>query len=139
MAAAERAREEAERKLKETIRQKLEDAGFAYFGFDSSYLTSGAKEVLDLVADFLTEYPEVNISITAHADSRGTDQYNQWLSDRRASRTLEYLKSKGIAEDRVKAEGKGETELRNECEDGVNCPESKHSENRRSQFIVIEF
>ena len=139
LAAAEKAREEAERKLKETIRQKLEDAGFAYFGFDSSYLTSGAKEVLDLVADFLEEYPEVNISITAHADSRGTTQYNQWLSERRAKRTLEYLNSKGIDESRVTAEGKGESELRNECEDGVQCPESKHSENRRSQFIVIEF
>ena len=139
LAAAERAKEEAERRLKETIRQKLDDAGFAYFGFDSSYLTSGAKEVLDLVADFLNEYPDVTINITAHADSRGTTKYNQWLSERRASRTLDYLKSKGIAEERITSEGKGESELRNECEDGVPCPESKHSENRRSQFIILEF
>ena len=139
LAAAEKAREEAERKLKEAIRQKLEDAGFAYFGFDSSYLTSGAKEVLDLVADFLNEYPEVTIKLTAHADSRGTDQYNQWLSERRAKRSLDYLLSKGIAPERVRAEGKGESELRNECGDGVPCPESKHSENRRSQFLLLEF
>ncbi|MDH3698247.1 MAG: OmpA family protein [Flavobacteriaceae bacterium] len=139
LAAAEKAKEEAERKLKDTIRKKLEDAGFAYFGFDSSYLTSGAKEVLDLVADFLTEYPKVNIKITAHADSRGTEEYNQWLSDRRAERTLKYLFDKGISAERINAEGKGETELRNDCEDGVPCPETKHSENRRSQFIVLEF
>ncbi|NND14915.1 MAG: OmpA family protein [Eudoraea sp.] len=139
LAAAEKAREEAERQLKENIRQKLDDAGFAYFGFDSSYLTSGAKEVLDLVADFLNEYPSVTLNITAHADSRGTEQYNQWLSERRAERTLKYLFDKGISTDRINAEGKGETELRNDCGDGVPCPESKHSENRRSQFLVIKF
>lgn len=139
LAAAERAREQAERKLKEDIRQKLDEAGFAYFGFDSSYLTSGAKEVLDLVAEFLNEYPSVTLKITAHADSRGTEEYNQWLSERRAERTLSYLQSKGVSEARISAEGKGESELRNECEDGVPCPEDKHSENRRSQFIILEF
>jgi len=139
LAAAEKAKQEAEQKLKETIRQKLDDAGFAYFGFDSSYLTPGAKEVLDLVADFLNEYPDVDIKITAHADSRGTEKYNQWLSDRRAERTLKYLLDKGIAAERISSEGKGETELRNDCGDGIPCPEDKHSENRRSQFIVLEF
>ena len=139
LAAAEKARKEAESQLKESIRQKLEDAGFAYFGFDSSYLTSGAKEVLDLVVAFLKDYPEVTIKVTAHADSRGTAKYNQWLSDRRAKRTLDYLLSKGVDEKRIMVEGKGESELRNECADGVNCPENKHSENRRSQFIVFEF
>lgn len=139
LAAVEKAREEAERQLKETIQKKLEDAGFAYFGFDSSYLTSGAKEVLDLVSDFMNEYPSVAIKITAHADSRGTEKYNQWLSDRRAERSLKYLMDKGISAERINAEGKGETELRNDCRDGVPCPEEKHSENRRSQFLVLKF
>ena len=137
--AAEKARAEAEEKLKNTIKQKLEDAGFAYFGFDSSYLTSSAKEVLDLVASFMNEYPEVTVKVTAHADSRGTMEYNQWLSERRVKRTLDYLLSKNISSERILAEGKGETELRNECADGVKCPEEKHRENRRSQFLVFEF
>jgi len=139
LAAAEKAKKEAEEKLKETIRGKLDEAGFAYFGFDSSYLTSGAKEVLDLVAEFMNEYPSVTIELTAHADSRGTEQYNQWLSERRAQRSLEYLISKGISAERINSIGKGESELRNDCEDGVPCPETKHSENRRSQFLLINF
>ena len=137
--AAEEERKQSEATLKESIRKRLEDAGFAYYNFDSSYLTQGAKEVLDEVAAFLTEYQDVTIKLTAHADSRGTEKYNQWLSERRAKRALDYLISKGVDEGRIFAEGKGEEELRNDCEDGVPCPEDKHRENRRSQFIVFSF
>lgn len=137
--AAIAAREKSERDLNDAIAKKLEDAGFAYYNFDSSYLTQGAKDVLDQVVEFMTEYPTVTIKLTAHADSRGAVDYNQWLSDRRAKRALDYLVERGIAAERVIAEGKGETELRNDCKDGVPCPEDKHSENRRSQFIVFSF
>ena len=59
--------------------------------------------------------------------------YNQWLSDRRAQSTLNYLVSKGISENRLKAFGHGESQLTNDCEDGVKCAEEQHQLNRRSE------
>lgn len=79
------------------------------------------------------------IKVTAHTDSRGTEKYNQWLSERRAERTVEYIISKGISEGRISHEAFGETQLVNDCEDGVRCTEEQHSKNRRSEFVITKF
>lgn len=135
---AEEQRLERERKQQE-IADAIKDLGNVYFSFNSSYLTSTDKQLLDKLGVILENNPTLILEITSHTDSRGTDKYNQWLSDRRAQRTLEYLLSKGLADDRVKAKGYGESQLINECTDGTWCPESKHKVNRRSEFIILNF
>ncbi|WP_067035334.1 OmpA family protein [Allomuricauda sp. CP2A] len=139
LAAAEKAKKDAEDARRAALQNKINGLGNVYFKLNSSYLTSKDKELLDQLVAIMQDEPNLIIKVTAHTDSRGTDQYNQWLSERRAERTVAYAISKGIAEDRISQEAFGETQLVNDCEDGVYCTEEKHSKNRRSEFEIVEF
>jgi len=139
LAAAEKAKKEAEEARKATVQTKINDLGNVYFKLNSSYLTSKDEDLLDQLVDIMKDEPNLIIKVTAHTDSRGTKKYNQWLSERRAERTVEYVISKGISENRISHEAFGETQLVNECEDGVHCTEEQHSKNRRSEFQIINF
>lgn len=109
-----------------------------YFDFDKSNIRPDAQIELEKVYAVLMEYPKLRINIRSHTDSRGSDSYNQALSERRAKSTREYLISKGIDGQRLKSEGLGESELVNRCSNGVPCSVEEHQENRRSEFIVLE-
>lgn len=139
LAAAEKAEQEKEAARRNALKEKVENLGEVLFKFNSSYLTSNDKSVLDALIQILEENPTLVVEVTSHADARGPDPYNQWLSERRLERTLAYLYEKGVANDRVKGEAKGERELKNDCGNGVPCPENKHQENRRSDFRVVTF
>ena len=86
----------------------------------------------------MNQYPELNIHIESHTDSRATDQYNIVLSERRAQSTMNWLIDKGIDPARLSAKGYGETQLVNDCANGVPCSEEQHQLNRRSMFIIKE-
>ncbi|MDF0717426.1 OmpA family protein [Muricauda sp. 334s03] len=137
LAAAEKAKREAEEARRAKLQNKINELGNVYFKLNSSYLTSKDKELLDQLVVIMEDEPNLTIKVTAHTDSRGTKKYNQWLSERRAERTVGYVISKGISEDRISHEAFGETQLTNECADGVRCTEEQHSKNRRSDFQVI--
>jgi len=139
LVAAEKARKDAEDTRRAALRNKIENLGKVYFKFNSSYLTVRDKGLLDELVAIMNDETGISIKISAHTDSRGTDKYNQWLSERRAERTVEYIVSKGIPENRIGHEGFGESKLLNECSDGVRCTEKAHSMNRRSEFEIIGF
>ncbi|WP_188369159.1 OmpA family protein [Muriicola marianensis] len=120
-----------------TLRESLESIGDVYFDFDSSYLNKASKGTLDAVATLMSQYPEFHFEIHAYTDSRGPANYNQWLSERRAQRTVDYLISKGISESRLTGFGHGESKLKNGCVDGVPCSAQQHGENRRSDITAI--
>lgn len=110
-----------------------------YFEFDSANVTPDSKRVLDKAVEVMNLFPEMVIKIESHTDSRGSNQYNLQLSDRRAKATRDYLISMGIVSDRiVSATGYGEERLLNHCSDGVRCSDEEHELNRRSDFIIIE-
>lgn len=71
------------------------------FAFDSSNLTSVAKTNLDKLSQVLINNPDTNINIYGHTDSKGSDEYNQKLSERRANSVKAYLAGKGIASSRL--------------------------------------
>ncbi|WP_148261505.1 OmpA family protein [Flagellimonas ruestringensis] len=139
LAAAEKAKREAEEARRDALQTKINDLGNVYFKLNSSYLTAKDKALLDQLVAIMEDEPNLIIRVTAHTDSRGTEKYNQWLSERRAERTVDYVTSKGISMDRISHEAFGETQLVNECEDGVRCTEDKHAKNRRSDFEIVEF
>ncbi|MCK0159296.1 OmpA family protein [Allomuricauda sp. F6463D] len=139
LAAAEKAKREAEDARRAALQTKLNNLGNVYFKLNSSYLTSKDKELLDQLVAIMEDEPNLVVKVTAHTDSRGTKTYNQWLSERRAERTVEYIISKGISEGRISHEAFGETQLVNECEDGVRCTEEQHTKNRRSEFVITAF
>lgn len=80
------------------------------FEFDKSRLTANAKTILDGVTAELVAYPEINIELGGHTDARGSDEYNQRLSEQRAASVLQYLRSQGIASERMASAGYGEAQ-----------------------------
>jgi outer membrane protein OmpA-like peptidoglycan-associated protein len=129
--------EKAKKDRSTILKQAIDSLGAVYFAFDSSYLNESSKRTLDAVANLMAEYGEYNFEIHAYTDSRGPANYNQWLSERRAQRTLDYLLSKGIAGERMTGIGHGESMLSNRCSDGVRCTREEHQANRRSDITVI--
>ncbi len=101
------------------------------FAFDSSDLTSSAKVNLDKLAEVLKNNPDTNINIYGHTDSRGTDEYNQKLSERRAASVKSYLMDRGVAASRMFTMGVGEKEpvASNETDAG-------RADNRRVEFAI---
>ncbi len=138
LAAAEEAKLKAERDRKDAIEKRIADLGYVYFDFNSSVLNKSSKGVLDSIVVILEEIPSLQLKITSHTDSRGASKYNDWLSEKRVQSTKAYLISKGFDTAKLQAESFGETQLLNECSDGVYCPEEKHRVNRRSEFLVLE-
>ena len=129
--------EQAKRDRLKDLEQALHSLGAVYFAFNSSYLDAGSKQTLDAVAELMTEYAEYTFEIHAYTDSRGPANYNQWLSERRAERTVDYLGSKGISKARLTGIGHGESLLTNGCSDGVKCSREEHQQNRRSEITII--
>lgn len=139
LAAAEKAKLDAENSRKRQIEDEINALGNAHFALNSSFLATDAKIVLDGLASILASNPDVVIQVTSHADSRGADKYNLWLSERRANRTVDYLVKKGIPKERLKGIGVGEEYLTNHCSDGVYCSKEEHRVNRRSEFTITNF
>lgn len=103
----------------------------------SARLTSASKRIIDeRLLPILNDKP-VSIEIMSHTDSRGNDSYNMSLSQQRANSVVNYLVSKGISRSRLTAKGYGETRLVNRCSNGVDCSDTEHQRNRRTEFRVI--
>ncbi|MBV4471754.1 OmpA family protein [Pseudomonas siliginis] len=88
----------------------LSDAGNVLFDFDKSDLTPAAKAQLDTLMDKLRNADVVSIKVIGHTDSKGSDAYNQALSERRANSVAAYLLSQGLAPNKLTSEGRGESE-----------------------------
>ena len=101
------------------------------FGYDQSDLSQQAQSSLKKLANVLEKYPDTNIEILGHTDDRGTDEYNQGLSQRRAASSAAYLRSNGISDARIKIKGMGESDPKasNETDEG-------RTENRRVEFVI---
>ena len=79
-----------------------------YFALDSTTLTEEARGILLKNVEYLKGRPTAKVIVEGHADSRGTNEYNLALTDRRASVVRDYVVSLGITADRVVAVAKGE-------------------------------
>ena len=109
-----------------------------YFEYDKSNITQEGAFELDKLVQVMKNNEKMVILAKSHTDNRGTDKYNERLSDRRAKSTLEFMVKNGINRTRLTAKGYGETQLVNDCKDNVPCSEAEHQKNRRSEFIVLK-
>ena len=131
-----------------------------FYDFDKATLRPESTTALDKLVDLLNENPNVTIELSAHTDNRGSDQYNERLSQRRAESVVNYLIEHGIASDRLTPKGYGESkpktvkrkltekydwlkaddvlteEFINELKDEEK-QEICHQLNRRTEFIVL--
>lgn len=114
---------------------ELEDI---YYDFDDYEIRPDAAQVLDELVAILRTYPDMKILLTAHTDSRGSQKYNQRLSRKRAEYATWYLLKKGINKNRLTYYGYGETQIRNQCREGVDCSDDDHEFNRRTMIRINE-
>jgi outer membrane protein OmpA-like peptidoglycan-associated protein len=108
-----------------------------YYDFNQYIIRRGAGKELDALAQLMKQYPSMEVELTAHTDSRGNDQYNLELSLKRAESAKRYLIQKGIRSSRISAMGQGETQIRNRCQDDVECSDDEHQFNRRTEVKVV--
>ena len=110
-----------------------------YYDFDKHNIRPDAAAILDELVRTLRDNPTLKIELSSHTDSRGSDTYNEALSQRRAQSAVDYLVSRGIARDRMVAKGYGEMRLVNRCADGVACSPAEHQANRRTEVTVLTY
>ena len=110
-----------------------------YFDLDKSKIRPDAEVELQKVIAAMQKYPQLKIDVRSHTDSRAGDNYNMRLSERRAKSTMKYIIEKGgVAKERISGRGYGESSLVNDCSNGVDCSDTLHELNRRSEFIILE-
>ncbi len=104
-----------------------------FFDFDKWDLRPESYIELNRVVKLLTENPKIEIEMSAHTDSRGSDEYNFKLSDNRARSVMEYIISQGINSSRITSHGYGETKpvATNETDEGRQL-------NRRDEFTILK-
>ncbi len=130
-----------------------------FYDFDKATLRPESQTALDKLVNLLNENPNITIELSAHTDYKGSDQYNERLSQRRAESVVNYLIAHGIASDRLTPKGYGEGkpkkikrkvaekypflkegDVLNE-EFVVQLPEEQQEQcnqlNRRTEFIVL--
>ncbi|MGZ4040438.1 MAG: OmpA family protein [Bacteroidia bacterium] len=107
-----------------------------YFNSNDATLLPEAKDKLNQVIAVMEHVPDLVIELGSHSDSKGSDEYNMALSERRAKSATDYIISQGISPNRITAKGYGETKLLNRCGNGVECTEEEHAQNRRLEFRI---
>lgn len=114
-----------------------------YFDVAKWDIKPDAAMELDKIVSVMMENPTMRIELGSHTDCRSAKAYNMQLSEKRAKASASYIISKGIDKSRIYGKGYGETRLINACEcEGakvVPCTEEQHQQNRRTEFIVVNF
>ncbi len=103
-----------------------------FFDFDKTTLKPESYKELNKVVDFLESNSSVSVEIAGHTDNKGSDEYNENLSQGRAQAVVDYLNSQGIDESRIEARGYGESMPvdTNETDEG-------RAINRRVEFTIL--
>lgn len=121
---------------------KMIDIKPIYFDLGKSKIRPDAAVELDKVVKVMKEYPAMIIELGAHTDCRGAAAANMKLSDARAKASAAYIVKQGIDKSRISGKGYGESKLLNSCgcEGKVKstCTEFEHSQNRRTEFIIVK-
>jgi outer membrane protein OmpA-like peptidoglycan-associated protein len=125
--------------MKETKTEvKIELAGDVLFDFDKADIRPEAEPALQRVKEIITQYPKANIAIDGYTDSKGADDYNLRLSDRRAAAVKTWLVQKGgVDGKRIKTKGWGKANpvAPNTNPDGGDNPAGRQK-NRRVEITV---
>jgi len=101
-----------------------------YFAYDLAELSDGTRATLQKAADWLRRFTSTKVMVEGHADSRGTNEYNLALGERRANAVRDYLVSLGIPAARFTIGSKGEEDP--VCRDEADACFEK---NRRAHFV----
>jgi outer membrane protein OmpA-like peptidoglycan-associated protein len=108
-----------------------------FYDYDKATLRPESVASLDSVVHFLGDNPSITIEIYSYTDSKGTDEYNMALSQRRAQSVLDYLEKNGVDRTRMTAKGFGsKLPAAPNSTDGKDNPEGRQL-NRRTEFRIV--
>ena len=107
-----------------------------FYDLDDATILSDAEKDLSFIQELMIKYPDMVIELSSHTDAQGTGGYNRKLSQRRAESARNWLTERGIAPERIVAVGYGESQIRNQCVNGVKCTDDEHRYNRRTEFKI---
>jgi len=130
--ADERAAHQVEVERLKNENLKITMSSEVSFDFDSSAIKPAFEPTLNKVSDILARYNRTTIKVVGHTDSVGTSAYNQRLSERRAESVAYYVERRGVNPQRVRTEGRGESEPR-----ASNGTEAGRQLNRRVELLII--
>jgi len=123
---------EAAQELRELERRiKRKDIPPISFELNKAVLKPEAKAALDFVADVMFKHPDLKLMVFGHTCDLGSDEYNLWLSQKRAEAVKDYLVSLGVGADRILTVSKGKEQPF--CQD---MNEACYQQNRRGHFII---
>lgn len=108
-----------------------------YFDNDKAAITASASKELDRIVNMMMKNSSMEILAETYTDSKGSDDYNKTLSQKRADAVRGYLITKGIAANRVKAVGRGEANPVVDCE-SKKCSEDELELSRRTEFTITK-
>ena len=103
------------------------------FDYDQFSIRADQRAALQTNADWMRKRSTARVQVEGHADSRGTNEYNLALGERRANAVRDYMVGLGIAADRITIVSRGE-ESPSCTEDNDAC----HARNRRGRFAVTQ-
>ena len=110
-----------------------------YYDLDKWFIRPDAAVELNKLIRFMVMYPNAVVELSSHTDCRASFKYNMTLSQKRAESAADYVSTiGGIDKNRLIRKGYGETQLVNECADGVSCTEAQHQMNRRTEIVVLK-
>ena len=120
-------------KIYKNVEIKLDNV---YYDYNAANVQASSLSVLDELATVLKQNPQIKIQLSAHTDCRGSETYNQTLSQKRADFVVSYLISKGISSSRLTGQGFGESSPAASCNCN-SCSDTEHQMNRRTTFKVL--
>ncbi|MEJ1297889.1 MAG: OmpA family protein [Candidatus Sedimenticola sp. (ex Thyasira tokunagai)] len=120
---------EIERMRDDTLKLTLDSE--VSFDFNRAQIKPSFRSSLNKLARVIVKYDRTVVHIIGHTDSIGSDRYNQQLSEQRAGNTANYLAARGVPDDRLRTEGRGESEPR-----ATNATEAGRQLNRRVEIFL---
>lgn len=125
-----------------SLKEKRKNVAFKIenilYDFNSAQLRDESIPNLEVLLKLLNDNPNIIIELGSHTDSKGTDTYNQTLSQNRAQSVVDWLINRGVGSNRLVAKGYGESLplVSNTNADGTDNPENRQL-NRRTEFKII--
>jgi outer membrane protein OmpA-like peptidoglycan-associated protein len=122
--------------------EKLVLLNSIFFDFDMFNIRKDASVSLDEIVKIMNNYPNMEVNLRSYTDCRGSEVYNQYLSDMRAQESVSYIQQRISKPLRISGKGFGESKPLNkcECQDHIvsQCTVKEHQQNRRTEFSVVK-
>ena len=123
--------------IEEKENKTIVKVGKFYFDKGKSIVNAEVAAELDKVVDAVSRFPQLQLKIESHTDSRGSSASNKKLSQSRSDAIKIYLMKNGLsASNIVESTGYGEEMIMNNCKDGVYCLDFLHKQNERTLFVI---